>query len=392
MPGAGPLRPSRLAKMLPQLGWAPTTLTGPWHGAGPEFGVIVGLAPLGEPLAARVRGLHRIVSREARWCIKATRAALALTRSRHFDAIISMSNPVNDHVVASIVARRSGLPWLADYSEAWTGNMFAQKSAISSQFNRLIETRALQGATAMTCATHGIRGILSKLHERSDIEVIENAIDLSEWERIPNVPPQRFTFLFAGMIWGGRLSPDLLFGAVAKLRRSGHPAGAAARFEFYCDDHRIIVDAARRWQLQDCVNLHAMTAREHVLHAERRAAALVILFPMRPISVTPSKLYEYYGARRHVLAIGPEQSRAHLGGLIEGNRLGYFTTTEDECAAAIRTLYDRFMDGRHETDPNPEWSPPNVEATSRQFADVLDRITGTTRSPEPRLVRVTTHA
>ncbi len=374
MPGAGALRPGRFAKLLPIFGWTPTTLTGPWHGGGTEYGEVIPVTPLGDPLAARVRGLWRLVSGSARWCPGALRMALTLTARRRFDAVVSVFSPAYSHVLAAIVAQRCGIPWLADYSEAWGGNKFRPESPITSRSNRLIERRCLQGAAAITCATPGIQSLLSKLHGRRDIEVIENAVDAAEWESIPSLPPRTFTILYAGQLYGGMLNLELLFAAVTKLRRAGHPAGAAARFEFYCDEHRVISKAGRRWQLEDAITLHQVTIRERVLHAERRAAALLMLFPMRHISVVPSKLYEYHGARRPILAIGPAQSRSNLGGLIEGNRLGYFATTEDECAASICALYERFTSGRYETDPNPSWSPPTALTTTGQFAAVLDRI------------------
>ena len=373
MPGAGALRPGRLAKFLPVFGWTPTTLTGPWH-AGEEFGDVIPVMPLGDPLAARVRGLWRIVTSSARWSPVALRSALTLTARQRFDAIVSVFSPAYSHVLAAIVARRLGIPWLADYSEAWTGNKFRPESPGTSRSNRLIEIRCLQGAAAITCATPGIKSLLSKLHGRPDIEVIENAVDAAEWERIPSLPPQTFTILYVGQLYGGLLNLELLFAAVTKLRRAGHPAGAAARFEFYCDEHSIISKAGRRWQLEDVITLHQVTIRERVLHAERRAAVLLMLFPMRHISVIPSKLYEYYGARRPILAIGPAQSRSNLGDLIEGNRLGYFATTEGECGASICALYERFRNGRYETDPSPSWSPPTALTTTCRFAAVLDRI------------------
>ena len=105
MPGAGALRPGRLAKFLPVFGWTPTTLTGPWH-AGEEFGDVIPVTPLGDPLAARVRGLWRIVTSSARWSPVALRSALTLTARRRFDAVVSVFSPAYSHVLAAIVARR----------------------------------------------------------------------------------------------------------------------------------------------------------------------------------------------------------------------------------------------------------------------------------------------
>lgn len=376
MPGAGGLRPGRLAKLLPVFGWTVTTLTGPWRDAGPEFGEVFPIMPLGDPLAARIRGLWRIVSRSARWCPRALRSAMRLTARRRFDAVVSVYSPAYSHVLAATVARRRAIPWLADYSDAWSGNKFAPKSAIASRLHQLVETRCIEGAAAITCATPGIQSLLSKLHGRLDIDVIENAVDAGEWESIPNLRPQRFTILYAGQLYGGMLNPEVLFAAVTRLRRAGHPAGTAARFEFYCDEPRVVSKAARRWQLEEVVTVCGLTIRERVLRAERGAAVLLMLFPMRAISVVPSKLYEYCGARRPILAIGPAETKSKLADVIEGNRLGYFATTEDECAVAICSLYARFGTGRYETEPSSSWSPPTALNTIGRFAAVLDSIAG----------------
>jgi hypothetical protein len=393
-PGAGALRPGRLAKLLPEFGWTPTTLAGPAKNAAPEYGEVVAVKPFGDPYAPRIRGLWRVLPGPARWYPGALRTALSLVSRRRFDAVFSTYNPGFNHMLAAEVAQRAGIPWLADYSEAWTGNRLLEpKFPIAREYNRRIEVRCLRGATAITCATPGIRSLVSRLHGRADVELIENAVDLGEWDRIPNLPPPAFTFLYAGGLHCGLLTPEPLFAAVAKLRRAGHPAGDAARFEFYChNEGRLVLEVARRWGVEAAVTVHPATLRERVLAAERRAAALLILFPMRPISIVPSKLYEYYGAGRPILAIGPAQSKAHLGGLIEGNRLGYFSTSEDECVAAVVALHERFLSGQYRTDPNPVWSPPTAELTTEQFADVLDRITGSRRSSDTRTLLLAKHA
>ena len=124
-PGAGALRPGRLAKLLPDFGWTPTTLTGPWSAAGPEYGDVVNVKSLGDPIAPRIRGLWRVVSPAARWYPGALRAASSLATRGKFDAVISIYIPSFSHMLAASVAQRSSIPWLADYSEAWTGNRFS---------------------------------------------------------------------------------------------------------------------------------------------------------------------------------------------------------------------------------------------------------------------------
>ena len=168
-PARGPLRPGRLAKLLPDFGWTPTTITGPWRGAHADLGEVIPITPIGDPFVERMRGIRRIATSPTRWFAPALRKTLELTAERRFDAVISVSNPGFDHMIAATVAHRSGIPWIADYSEAWTGNLFARKTPLVRRWDAFVETTSIREAAAITCATPGIRNMVAKLNGRTDI-------------------------------------------------------------------------------------------------------------------------------------------------------------------------------------------------------------------------------
>src|SRR4051794_30944268 len=58
----------------------------------------------------------------AGWVPAAIWQALRAVRRHHPDVLYSTSSPVSAHLVALIVARITGIPWVADFRDGWTRN------------------------------------------------------------------------------------------------------------------------------------------------------------------------------------------------------------------------------------------------------------------------------
>jgi hypothetical protein len=86
-----------------------------------------------------------------------------------------------------------------------------------------------------------------------------------------------------------------------------------------------------------------------------------------------SKILEYVGARRPILALGsPENAVAPL---MDRDGLGIYASSEEECTRALRTLYENFQAGKFESTLRPDWRPFTPRDLAERFAAVLDRIT-----------------
>src|SRR5438477_126710 len=81
--------------------------------------------------------------------------------------------------------------------------------------------------------------------------------------------PTEFRICYAGKLYPKLRTPDIVFAAVAELRRSGDPAGLAARFDFYGEDPNLVAQAAARYGLADAVTIHGEVERIVALSAMR---------------------------------------------------------------------------------------------------------------------------
>jgi len=400
-PTAGVVRPSYLASHLPEFGWEPTVLTNyvGQPGTAPPYVVSVndalerwnGRRIAAERERAQTNGetghrrlghrakdvAKRVVwcpDRAAGWLPAATRRALDLTRRSRFDAIISTCPPPTVHIVAGLTAMRRGLPWIADYRDLWYGNPYAGHGRVRMRIEYEIERRILRRATRITAISdHLIAQQRVAFHK--DGAVIPNAYDPAEWRTIEALDPATFSLCYAGMLYDGKRRLDMIFAAVAELRREEDPAGLAARFDVYGSDDRLVRAMATDFGLDDAVRVHGRVDRSDVLRAQREAAVLLIPLAMDPETSHElgSKVFECVGARRPIIAVGPGDSV--VGKFIIHHRLGWFASDVAACKAAVRAAYDRFMRGEFEPAIEQSNGIPTARELARQFADQLDAVT-----------------
>ena len=83
------------------------------------------------------------------WVPGAIRAGVDLLEHRSYDVILSIAHMTWTHVVARSLKRRSGLPWIAFFSDPWSNHTAAPVSAVRRAVERVLELRTYRGADAI---------------------------------------------------------------------------------------------------------------------------------------------------------------------------------------------------------------------------------------------------
>ena len=173
--------------------------------------------------------------------------------------------------------------------------------------------------------------------------------------------------------------PDEVFAAVARLRAAGDEAGDAVRFEFYGEDPELVTESARKFGIGDIVRAHGEVDRISALRAQRSSAVLLLLADTSDradaiqLGNPGSKIFEYAGAKRPILAFG--RNNEVIDSMLSTSGLGYCARDEASCASVIRMLYDRFRKGIFAPDASAEWRPFSPRELAGRFAAVLDQAT-----------------
>src|SRR5579885_1854344 len=293
-PSPGAARPSFIARYLPRFGWDVTVLT---HSSGPP------------PFKADVKHAGDVLNWVGRLTLAVARGRELLSHGG-FDALLSTALPATVHLTAAALAKEFSLPWLADYRDPWTGSLYVRRPFPRSAFERAMEKRALCHARAITTVSEPIAQKLRALHPGKSVTVIPNAVDAAEWEPVRAQKPHRFDLVYTGSMYDGKRKPDILFAALAAMRAAGDAAALEAAVHFYGPNSGTVPPAAAAYGLTECVHVHGLVPRADAMSRQRSAAALLIFLNTDPKTAGElgSKVLEYAGARRPIVAFGPPGS------------------------------------------------------------------------------------
>ena len=411
--GGEVLRVLKFAKYLPQFDWLPTVVTadpavyeqelidrdlgrdaegipvlrlwypGPWKY----------FSPAQRPHQSQSRGMgalpglkawirNRILPYlEVPWVVPAFLAVRRTHRQEAADAVLTSSPPGWAHLVGYLAKRLLGIPWVMDFRDQWAGNpVYAfSKWRRHEGLDRRLESAWLATADAIVTATPAITAHYSRITGRSDIKTITNGYDTEDFLCVESVYPERFTVTYVGTLGpGNNPAPFLAAWREFLSRRRIDEAHAACRFV----GHRSRMDfegaVAGDDVLRRTVHFENFVCHGQALGEMARASVLLILLSHDSTALT-SKLFEYLGAGKPILAIAPP---GELSGFLTQRRLGAAFRAEDQggIVSELERLYDRHEKGLLSgLDERRELAPFERRRLTGTLAEVLNQVTRTAR-------------
>ncbi len=416
--GSGVQRAAKLAKYLPRCGWEVDVLTAghsrfPWHDpsllrdvpascrvhriAGREPACVA--AGLTAPLSA-VRPLRRWVedriywrlarrtarrglgNGESLWVPAAVAAALRLCREHRFDAMISTGPPHFVHRVAQQVARKAGLPWVADLRDPLVSDFERSAAPCTSAGEqdelRRLERDILTGASEIVTTAPSFSAELRERYPQARIRTITNGFDPDDLAGLPVYRSgTECVFVAAGSFYGRREISRLTDPLARVLQQQPEWRGKV----------RLVlagsIDAAQEGLLHaaniDCLCFEGYLDHRSALSLAATAACNIVIVPdcahgRRSI---PGKTFELLALPVHILGLVPggsdtERVLWHAGAA---------TTVAFEDAGRVagamhRIIADHFAGRLQHTRVTAGTATYDRRIIARQFCDCLDSACG----------------
>jgi glycosyltransferase involved in cell wall biosynthesis len=369
----GALRVSKLSKHLPRHGWRPTVLTVANDTLPPTMPLEIpeawvhrarmldvnivpklvvgrrrvaeqGFWNLGDARRDRLlasvgrlyRGLVNFPDGQIGWFPAALRLGAALVRAERPALIYSSAMPATCHLIAAALARRFSLPWIAEFRDPWTDNPNYDRPAMLAAVERRLESLTMAGANRVVTVTPDLaRNLAAKYGVPATL--IPNGFDP---EDAPvDVPlTSEFTVTFTGMVYPSKQTLRPVFEALAELRRSRElPVGFVVRL--VGRNVEAFAAEAKAAGVSELVVVLPPGARATALRLQ--AESTVLLLPLwtdeNVGSWYPAKMFEYMGARRPILAIGPARNEAAR--LLSTRGAGWVAGTTAETVSILRRWF-----------------------------------------------------
>jgi len=257
-------------------------------------------------------GMRLFEPKKREWIIP---AMLRLRRLdlRRYDIVLTCSQPHVNHLLGLHLKKRTGLPWVAYFSDPWARRIYDPfPSERIAKYHRSLEAKVMRTADRVLFTSEEMLRLAEEDHSaalRGKAGVLPHAF-VPEWYGPPAVSPRRpgpIRLLHTGHFYGRR-SPAPLLLALGRLhrRRSLLDRLQVDSYGSFPPKER---ELARREGLEGVVRVHPTIPYLESLALMRDQDALLLidakLTETAESIFLPSKLVDYWGSGTPVLAITP---------------------------------------------------------------------------------------
>lgn len=277
------------------------------------------------------------------WKPFAVKAGDELLEQEDIDAIISSSSPVTSHLIARELKAKYKIPWVADFRDLWSQNHNYSYSPIRKLFDRRLELKTLSTADALVTVSQPWAEKLSALHKGKVTYAITNGFDPAEVNNPPAALTTKFTITHTGSIYAGGQDPSRLFVALRDLISNGTMNPNEIEVRFYGSRLEWLNKEIEKYGLSDVVRQYGMVPRQVAVEKQRESQLLLLLDWDDPIErgVYTSKIFEYLGARRPILATGGADDGVVKQLLVE-TKAGIHAPTIEDIRNRLGELYREY--------------------------------------------------
>jgi glycosyltransferase involved in cell wall biosynthesis len=271
------------------------------------------------------------------WIPFAVTAGTRAARRSGAGVVYSTSGPISSHLIAGLIARRTKLPWVADFRDPWIGNAFAaQLPRWQRPFQRRLDKWIIRRADRIVFASDGtLEGYRDRYSWAADrFSVIPNGYDRNDF------PPEALAAIEADSTVAAATGDNS--GTVRRFKMAyGGSVYGEHELEIFLDGLELLL--ARRPELRDhlevefigWLTLHNQEVAARYSAPERLGSVVSYVgFLPRPVALarlaradalfhiiadepdkwrfTSGKLSEYVGLDRQVIAFVPDGSASGL--------------------------------------------------------------------------------
>lgn len=245
------------------------------------------------------------------WRKKALKLAEKILQEKTIDVVLATAPPYTDFLVGYDIAKQFNLPLVLDYRDPWTDNAFRfYPTPYHKIRNEILEEKVLRAAAAVIVLD---REMKEKLLQRyrflnyQDVHIIPHGYDPEDYVRSSESTQkdEKLILTHVGLFQDNR-TPKYFLQAVRTLLDE-HPL-LQPRLELR------FVGLLRKRDLQ-LIKHYGLEANaiitgyvSHLQALEQMMESHVLWLTLQDEVRTPSKLYEYFGARRPVLAMVRKRS------------------------------------------------------------------------------------
>lgn len=298
-------------------------------------------ASLQDRIAKWVRANIFIPDAKIGWLHYAVKEGMKIVRQEKVDAILNSSPPPTTALVGKAIAKKTGLPWIADFRDPWLEIVYYQhlkRSKLTKAIDGMLERKVLRKADVVVAISKDMINLFKSKVGDKKFKVIPNGYDEIDFENQKSIKNDKFTIAYTGTISKDRI-PYSLITAIKRFvyedKNENFRLNFAGRFSSEFVNLIRKENVEKYFELQDFVPHKVSTS---IL---QNADALLLIIDDVPNNkgFLTGKLFEYLGCKKPVFAIGPLDGNANE--ILKETNSGIMVDYKDTNAAymLLKKLY-----------------------------------------------------
>jgi len=292
-----------------------------------------------------------IPDKDVNWLPYALTAAFKLNQREHFEVIYSTAPPFTGHLIAYLVKKFTGLPWVADFRDPWARAPWKAElmnGTLRGRAAEKLETKFVHAAERVILNTEWAARDFAGHYGATVAQkfaVIPNGFDPEDFVNLPVAAKKenKLVITHTGSLYRKR-DPGHFFEALGKLLANGEINADEIELRFVGG---IAPELYQSFQyaeeLQRVIKIIPPVAHREALSYQAESDVLLILQPGTSVSI-PGKIFEYIAMRKKILALTPAGATAEV---VRDHDLGVIVAPEDlpGIQSALLQLVKEFRNG-----------------------------------------------
>ncbi|MBD3287929.1 glycosyltransferase [candidate division KSB1 bacterium] len=315
------------------------------------------------------------------WIPFAVRAGMDIIREQKIDCIFTSSPPHSLQLCGQILKKRTGIPWVADLRDPWTGIRYyktTSRGKLVQAIDEWFEKAVLKQADRIVTVSESlVSEFATRIEDESTDKflVLPNGYDEDDFKDIESETTDKFTLLHSGNL-SAQQNPCILFKSLRRLIENKPGFGENLLLKFIGRIHPEVAESLHTFGLERYISIQSFIPHEDIIKEMVNASVLLMVVPdiAENAGIVTGKLFEYIGSGKPVLVIGPPEGDA--GRIISQAGNSKICNYEDEqsCIDFLISMYETWMSGNVPENSAQFREPFSRENLTRKLADVFDSV------------------